>query len=306
MDLRYLQYIVEIGNESNISKAAKKLFVSQPTLSVYLARLEDDLGMPLFSREQNRLVPTEAGKLYLETASEMLEMKDDLYSKIAALKARNSDILSVGIFQITGSRMITSVYPEFIARFPDVRVDITDARFQVICSRLMDGSFDLGFFAVFRMASESLHYELLKREDFVLAVSSRNSLTAPFMETAGGALPLVSITLFRKENFILAPEDTIRREVENFVFSQHNLIPKMHSSVHNIHTLMDMVENNLGIAIIPKCQMDASRDIVYFSLEEKPFWNIVAAYRKDAPLTGCKRAFIDLANSYYATHDSNV
>ena len=76
MDLKQLTYIVTIAQEQNLSRAAEKLYVSQSTLSLYLKKLEQELGIPLFTRRNNRLSITPAGKLYMQTAQELLEMEE--------------------------------------------------------------------------------------------------------------------------------------------------------------------------------------------------------------------------------------
>ena len=82
MDLRQLNYITVIAEELNLTRAAERLFVSQSTLSLYLSRLEKELGIRLFSRKNNRLVITAKGELYVETARKMLDMQKELYEQL--------------------------------------------------------------------------------------------------------------------------------------------------------------------------------------------------------------------------------
>lgn len=82
MNTKPLKYIVVIAEEQNLTKAAKRLFISQSTLSLYLRKLEADLGLSLFERSKNRLVITPAGRLYAETARTLLELETELYKEL--------------------------------------------------------------------------------------------------------------------------------------------------------------------------------------------------------------------------------
>ena len=88
MDTRYLTYILTIAEERNMTRAAKKLYVSQSSLSQYLTRLEQELGTPLFLRTRGELVLTPAGELYAQAAKKVLGIKKQLCKDIAELDAR--------------------------------------------------------------------------------------------------------------------------------------------------------------------------------------------------------------------------
>ena len=86
MDRRELEYIIVIAQEKNLSKAAERLYVSQPALSRFLLKLETQAGLPLFERKRRQLVPTLAGELYLDTAQKMLQLDQDLERQLKKLR----------------------------------------------------------------------------------------------------------------------------------------------------------------------------------------------------------------------------
>ena len=86
MDLHQLEYIVEIAKQNNISKAAELLHVSQPTLSVYLNRLEKQLNLKLFTRHNNVLTITDAGRKYVDTCSKILQAVINLFSLLSIFR----------------------------------------------------------------------------------------------------------------------------------------------------------------------------------------------------------------------------
>ena len=86
MDTKFQTYFLEIAKQKNLSKAAERLFVGQSTLSQFIAREENQLGIKLFSRKDGKLELTYAGKLYAKTWSEILESQNALFRKISEVK----------------------------------------------------------------------------------------------------------------------------------------------------------------------------------------------------------------------------
>ena len=304
MDLKYLQYIIEIANQKNISKAAKKLYISQPTLSVYLTRLESELGVPLFDRTKNGLIPTEAGALYIATAKEMLNQKEVLYQKLSVLAAKCPDHIAIGFFQNIASNMISSIYTKFVSKYPNIRVDFSDGRYNYIYEGLMNHSLQLAFIAI-AQEHHDLSYIHIKKEEFILAVPK--SIDFPIVyEKEDDELPCISLSQLTEAKFILATKDTIRRELENELFRHNQITPIVCNEVHNIKTTINIIEEGNGIAIIPRGFMDKNRNISYYALDCHPYWNLVAAYKKDMVITPAVQTLIELAKEYYHTHSSYI
>ncbi|HCM28420.1 MAG TPA: hypothetical protein DIC34_18130 [Treponema sp.] len=299
MDLKYLRYITEIADERNISKAARKLGISQPSLSIHLAKLEEELGGPLFLRNRNELVPTGTGALYVRTAREMLRMKEDLYRRISDLTLGDSGYIPVGIFQNIGGRMVASVYPKFAALYPKVRVDITDARFQTLYEGLMRDIIRFAFVALFKLEAPDLQFEIIKDEEFVLALPADHPSAA-----AASASTKIDLAGMMSERFLLAPPGTVRRQVEDDLFARSGFEPRVNGEVHNLRTMTEMIAAGSGIGLVPRGYIDPSRKIAYFSLIQHPRWQLVAAWKDNATLSLAERDFIELAREYYDAHHS--
>ena len=140
MDVKQLTYIVTIAQEQNLSRAAQKLYVSQSTLSLYLKKLEEELGLLLFTRRNNRLSITPAGKLYMQTAQELLEMKDALYKTLQA--RRTEQTLNIGI----ASQLLLHIFAQVLIAFkptaPNFTVNITEGRSVDLLAKLKAGEID--------------------------------------------------------------------------------------------------------------------------------------------------------------------
>src|SRR5690554_1715029 len=118
MDVRYLEYIIEIAREGNMTKAAKKLFVTQSSLSQYLAKLEGELGTTLFERTRGELKPTKAGRLYVEAAVQMVEIRKHLIEDIQGIS--DTGKIALGITSNWGLDMLPKVLLQFKRRYPNM------------------------------------------------------------------------------------------------------------------------------------------------------------------------------------------
>ena len=120
MDRRELEYIIVIAQEKNLSKAAERLYVSQPALSRFLLKLETQAGLPLFERKKRQLVPTLAGELYLDTARKMLQLDQDLERQLKKLRECTHGKLTIGITPGRGHTVLPRVLPDFGRRCADL------------------------------------------------------------------------------------------------------------------------------------------------------------------------------------------
>ena len=126
MNLKSLRYIITIAEEQNLTKASKRLFVSQSTLSLFLRKLEEELGLSLFERSKNKLTITPAGRLYAETARELLHMEEKLYEKLNLNK--KSQTLNIGISSLMVMSVFSQTISEFTRQFPNFTVNVTEGR----------------------------------------------------------------------------------------------------------------------------------------------------------------------------------
>lgn len=122
MDVKQMTYILTIAQEGGISKAAAKLFITQSALDQQLLKLEHELGTRLFFRSRSSFALTEAGRVYVEYARRMLELKNEAYRIIHDIADRRRGTLSLAFAPERGMEMFMAVYPRFYQSYPEVTV----------------------------------------------------------------------------------------------------------------------------------------------------------------------------------------
>ena len=142
-----LLYVYEVYREGSFSKAAEKLFVSQPALSIAIKKLEDRYGTPLFDRSKKPLEPTEAGKIYIDKIEKMRRLEKELEEELHDLNHLKTGRLRLGGTQYFNAYILPPVFRLLMDRYPGIQMELTEEPADSIAQRLLDGSIDLMFSA---------------------------------------------------------------------------------------------------------------------------------------------------------------
>jgi len=175
MNLRDLQYLVALADHRHFGRAAAASFVSQPTLSTQIKKLEDELGVALVERAPRKVMLTPAGHDIADRARRILAEVDQL--KESARRTRDPEAGSVrlGIFPTLGPYLLPHVLPKIRERFPRLELLLVEEKTEVILRQLREGRLDVGVLAL-PLHDDRLHVEFLFEEPFVLAVPSTHAL----------------------------------------------------------------------------------------------------------------------------------
>lgn len=176
MNLRDLEYLVALDEHRHFGRAAAACYVSQPTLSTQVKKLETELGLPLVERGVRRVLLTPAGEQVAARARIMLDEAAEI--RVLADRARNprSGTLRLGIFPTLAPYLLPHVVPTLKRRFPDIELRLVEERSPELLDQLRAGRLDAAALAL-PVADDSLHGEPLFREDFLMAVPDGHQLT---------------------------------------------------------------------------------------------------------------------------------
>ena len=177
MDIKNIRYLFAIDELKSISAAAKRLYISQPTLSQFLKKYEDDLGYPIFIRTKQGLKLTREGTVFLDTAREILRLERDMRSRLADEAGTVSGSV---IFAVSAQRapfLMPQVLPEFYRKYPQVTVEIVEGRTKDLEEKLQKGTIDLGIL-VPPLSDSGICCEVFMDEEILLAVPKGMELPA--------------------------------------------------------------------------------------------------------------------------------
>ena len=148
MNLRDLQYLVALAEHRHFGRAAEACFVSQPTLSTQIKKLEDELGVPLVERTPRKVLLTEVGREIVQRARDVLNEVDQIRALARRTLDPESGTVRLGIFPTLGPYLLPHVVPRIRERFPRLELLLVEEKTDVVLQRLRDGHLDVGLLAL--------------------------------------------------------------------------------------------------------------------------------------------------------------
>ncbi len=162
MNTRELQYFITIADKGNLTQAADALFVSQPTLTKYLQRLEEQLGLHLFEHAHKSIVLTYAGKQYYDYAQNVLRLSKELQFKFDRITNASEGKIRIGLPPLLSSVVLGKMLPVYHEQFPGIDVEIIESNSANLEQRLRQGSIDIAIYMESSLNQNFAHQILLK------------------------------------------------------------------------------------------------------------------------------------------------
>ena len=140
---KYKRYIYEVYSERSISKAAANLYISQPSLSATIKKVEAKLGMPIFDRSTSPLGLTEFGKIYIKAIEDVYEIEKSVDNFISDINMLRFGELSIGASNVFAAYALPPIISEFKKKYPDVKVNLNEGNTEMLESLLSLNKVDM-------------------------------------------------------------------------------------------------------------------------------------------------------------------
>lgn len=223
----YKEYIYAVYEEKSFSKAAQKLYVSQPWLSAAVKKAEQELGLPLFDRSTNPISLTEAGRYYIEKIEEITAIEEEMREHFRQMRDIERTELHIGSSMFFCTYVLPALMEDFRLQYPQVTLTLTEGGNKTLLEKLLNGHLDFLLEAE-RPANSRIHSIPWASEEIVLAVPAGNPVNKKldqyrysFEEFLGRTQmdrrrPPVPLEAFAQESFLLLKEgnDIHRRSLQ--------------------------------------------------------------------------------------------
>lgn len=277
MKLDYLREFLVLGDSLNYSAAAKKLFITQPSLSKHIARLEEELGVRLFVRDTHQVALTDAGKECLSEVRGIVEKYDDLIHRMEASNRGMSGTVRIGFLNYTMGEYVSPVIERIEELYPNMVIEPCPSGTNDIIENLMTGKVDIGLFMKVPLPQEDrFQFHHVYREKLAVFVGQGSPLRQ---------FESVTMEQLQDESF-LEIEGVYHKQYESAIQTFcmiHNFIPKHSVKVPNLEAAVLSVQRDKGIYILPRSAKAWSLPNVRAIdiSDEDCFLYGCAAYRKD-------------------------
>ena len=247
MNLRDLGYLIALADLRHFGKAADACFVSQPTLSTQIRKLEDELGVTLVERAPRKVMLTPAGQDVVQRARRIVADVEQMKEAARRSKDPESGSLRLGVFPTLGPYLLPHVVPQLRERFPQLELLLVEEKSDELLQRLREGRLDAALLAL-PVHDEQLHAEVLFDEPFVLAAPRGHALAA-------GAS--IGIDELSDETLLLLEDGHCLRDQALDVCRLSGAHEKSGFRATSLETLRQMVAAGVGVTLLPALSVHA-------------------------------------------------
>lgn len=292
MNLKQALYIKTIAECGSITAAAKKLYVSQPSLSQMLRHVEEELGLSLFDRSVSPFRLTYAGERYLHAASIMLDANEQLEEQLREIRQEESGRLRLGISVSRGLQVLPLVIPEFQKRYPNVDLELTECGSAALEDLLLQGQIDLAL-AALESTGNSLCYELIEQETIGILAGHDSKLA----RRLPSGTP-VTIEDTEDDYLVSLTRGHSARLVQDWLLRKAGMEPKILVETDALEIGKRVTLASGACMVLPSIYIDN-----YVAIKHGEFFPLTgfdhnrhfyACYRKDAFVPKYMREFIDI------------
>ncbi len=300
-------YVYQVYKEGNFTRAAEKLFISQPSLSVAIKNVEKKLGANLFERTGNCVKLTEIGKEYISTTEQIIAAEKEFINRINDINNLKTGKILVGGTNYLSSYVLPRVINQFNKLYPDIEVELVEAHSDNLNSMLNNEQIDI-IIDSFDENAEDYESFLLSSEDILLCVPKDREINKKLKKFQiepesiyKGTVSLdnveaVSIKSFKDEKFILLKKgnDMYKRAIS--FFNAENIEPKVIYKVDQLNISYALADSGIGLCFVTDTFLKYGRGsdnvFLYKVRNEQYSRNLYIAHKKNKYCTRAMAEFI--------------
>ncbi|MCD8124115.1 MAG: LysR family transcriptional regulator [Lachnospiraceae bacterium] len=301
MDLKEQKYVCMLAECGNLTRAAEKLFISQPALICYLSYLEKNFGVLVFDRSGKRFVLTYAGERYVEKAKQMLQLEWEFNEELLVLAREETGRIRLGVPLRRGSWLIPPVIAEYEERCPGVEVIIREGNITQLNELLRNHELDMVILNR-RDTADGMDLFPLFEEEFLAVVPVRHPVNEGAVYVPGERYRKISPEALDGQTLILHSEWQSSRAVEDGILKRHHITPSRIRTIRSIETSVQMAAEGLGIAFAREgyvVNMKYKKPVNYYILDmEQHKREVVVAMKEGTHLSAYMQEMLDILTEH--------
>ena len=247
-----LEYFLVAAEELNFTRAAKRLYISQQSLSNHISNLEKEFDVVLFNRT-SPLTLTYAGHALQTRAKQLLDLKDETYKEIADIKDFSTGQLSIGVSHTRGRFILPEILPTYQKEFPGIDLHLTEGNSSELANDLLHGNIDL-MIDLLPFTAENVATVPICREEILLVVPDeviRKAYPDQFEEIKTKLYQSADVRLLENCPFILLKKGNRVRTIADEIFEDTQISPHIVLETENIETVLALSAQGMGITFLP-------------------------------------------------------
>lgn len=291
MELRQLEYFQMVSRLGSVTRAADRLHVAQPSVTVAIRKLEEELGVKLFDRSQKQLALTPEGQVYLIRVDDILSKVQDSVTEMNDYRSLQKGSITVGLTPTIGAALFPYIFTKFKQAYPKLDVSITEEGSLAVRTLLEQGELDIGVLIISNMSPRLASIPITSGQVFVCLPPGhplgRQYTSIPFAE-------------LKDQPFILFKEDTYSRQLILEECAKHQFNPRIVFSSSQIETIMGLVEQGAGISFLLDSIVRKRSTIISRPLADPLTVKTGLAWNKERYLSNAAKTFIEFIKAFPA------
>ena len=305
-----MNYVYEVYKERSFSKAAEKLYISQPALSAMIKKIETKIGMPLFDRSMTPVQLTECGKKYIKTAEKIMDLEDEFAYYVGNLSELKTGHLSVGGTYLFSAFIIPPIIKKFGDTYPHVKISLFEGDTPLLEEKIFAGELDI-LIDNYILDEKIYEKKIFMEEHLILAVPAAfesNKKVRKYQMTAEDIrndlhldpiFPGVPLQNFKDVPFVVLRSHNDTRERVEAICRRAGMQPKYSLKLNQLLTTYHLTEYGMGASFVSDTvvkSLPADAGVVFYKIDDpKTVREVYLYYRKNKYLTRSMSEFIKFA-----------
>lgn len=298
LDIKHMQYFMEVTRTGSFTKAAENLYITQPALSRIIKSLEADVGATLFIRSRKRLILTDAGNVLYKHAQVIERQLQLLETELASMITMRKGHIRIGLPTIVNSFFFSKLIASFHQEYPEVTFQLEEDGSKRIEEKIMNGTLDFGV-VVLSDKNDQLDDYTFVNEKLTLVVPSSHHLIEK---------QEVALHELKDEAFIMFNQDFELRNLILKACKEANFQPRIISETSQLDFIEELVASNLGITLLPEStSKELTADVQTIAVTNPVIeWNLAIIWKRDEYLSQMNKEFISFARDKLSHIKNNI
>ena len=297
MEFAQLETFVTVASERSFSRAAERLFRTQPAISIALRKLEEEIGAPLFDRSKKQPELTAAGEEFLSYAQQLLSLRRESKESVEALTRLHTGRVRIGANESTSLYLLPQMILDYRRHHPDIKIEVVRSSSERLPRDLSERTLDCGIIS-YRPANPDLSLFPILHDELTLIMSPKHRLAKA---------SVIKISDLGREHFIAHNVKSPARVKVVESFQKHNTPLNIVIELSTMETIKRFVELDIGIGFVP--HICVQREIREGKLVAKSVQGfryrrtLVVIYHRMKSQSHAAQAFLDLARDFARSGD---
>ncbi len=295
MELRQLEYFQMASRLRNITRAAERLRVSQPNITVAIKKLEAELGIQLFDRSQKQLSLTPEGAVFLNRIELALRNIQDAVLEVNDYKQLQKGTIKIGIPPMMGAYLFPKIFSSFQKRYSHLEIFLHEEASMSIREQLERDELDFGIIII-SGASQSLQLLPMSRNQIVCCVPE----TSPLAQKKA-----ISLQDVADSSMVMLKEGSFLRQLILGKLEDAGVKPNIVLESNQVGTLKGLVASGVGLAFLLDMVVEGTPGVKVIPLAEPLFVDVGLAWKKDRYISKAAQSFIDFCKEILKQKNDN-